>query len=252
MIFSENQVPLFGIMLHNGLPREGPGDNESTRKAFVMADELPPRPRILDVGAGPGMQTMELARISDGTIVAVDTHPPFLHELRRRARKAGVSNRVTAVNASMAALPFRNESFDLLWSEGAIYIMGFRAGLTAWKRLLASRGYLVVTEPCWVTSEIPAGVRSHWAEYPGMTTLENTQKIIRECGYREAGHFVLPDASWWNYYDPLEQKLRALRDKYRAEPDTLRQVDEAQREIDMHRKHVSLYGYFFFVMQKVL
>jgi ubiquinone/menaquinone biosynthesis C-methylase UbiE len=237
--------------IHSGLPREGPGDDESTRKAFLMADELPPRPRILDVGAGPGMQTMELARISDGTIVAVDTHGPFLHELRRRAREVGVSHRVTAVSASMAALPFRNESFDPLWSEGAIYIMGFREGLIAWKRLLVRNGYIVVTEPCWIKSEIPGEVSSYWAEYPGMTAIENTQKIIGECGYREIGHFVLPDAAWWNdYYEPLERKLKALREKYRADADALRQLDEAQSEIDTHRKHSSLYGYFFFVMQK--
>jgi ubiquinone/menaquinone biosynthesis C-methylase UbiE len=238
--------------IHNGLPREGPGDNESTRTAFLMADELPPRPRILDVGAGPGMQTMELARVSDGTIVAVDTHRPFLHELRRRAQNAGVSNRVSAVNASMSALPFRDESFDLVWSEGAIYIMGFREGLAAWKRLLAPAGYIAVTEPGWITSEIPADVRRYWAEYPGMTAIENIPKMSRECGYREIGHFVLPDASWWDdYYEPLERKLKALRAKYHADADALRQLDDAQREIDMHGKHSSLYGYFFFVMQKI-
>jgi SAM-dependent methyltransferase len=238
--------------IHSDLPREGPGDDESTRKAFLMASELPPRPCVLDVGAGPGMQTTALARISDGTIVAVDTHRPFLDELRRRAQEAGVSHRVTAVNASMAALPFRNESFDLLWSEGAIYILGFREGLTAWKPLLAADGYIAVTEPCWLRTDIPADVRAHWAEYPGMTTIENTQRIMDECGYREVGHFVLPNASWWNnYYGPLEQKLKTLRDKYRAEPDALRQVDEAQREIDMHRKHAQLYGYVFFVMRKM-
>jgi SAM-dependent methyltransferase len=238
--------------IHSDLPREGPGDDESTRKAFRMAGNLPKRPRILDVGAGPGMQTIALARISDGTVVAVDTHQPFLHELRRRAARAGVADRVTAVNASMAALPFRNESFDVVWSEGAIYIMGFREGLTAWKRLLAPGGYLVVTEPGWVTNDIPGEVRRYWAEYPGMTAVENIAKAIAESGYREIGHFVLPDASWWNdYYGPLQQKLEGLRVKYPADADALRQVDDAQREIDMHRKHSSLYGYFFFVMQKV-
>jgi SAM-dependent methyltransferase len=236
---------------HSGLPREGPGDDESTRRAFRMAGELPDRPRILDVGAGPGMQTIELARISGGTIGAVDTHQPFLHELRRRADAAGCADRVTPVNASMTALPFRDESFDLVWSEGAIYIMGFREGLTAWRRLLAPGGYLVVTEPCWVKTKVPADVRKLWAEYPAMTTIAGTRRIIEACGYRDVGHFVLPDASWWDdYYDPLERKLKSLRDTYRDQPVALRQLDEAQYEIDMHRKHSDLYGYFFFVMQK--
>jgi SAM-dependent methyltransferase len=238
--------------IHSGLPREGPGDNASTRKAFGMAGALLDRPRILDVGAGPGMQTIELARINDGTVVAVDTHVPFLHELRRRADDAGVSDRVTTVSASMTALPFRDASFDLVWSEGAIYVMGFREGLTAWRRLLAPGGYLVVTEACWVQTEIPEDVRKLWAEYPGMTTIAGTRQIIDACGYRDVGHFVLPDASWWDdYYDPLERKLASLRDTYRDQSDALRQLNEAQYEIDMHRRHSDLYGYFFFVMQKV-
>jgi SAM-dependent methyltransferase len=224
--------------IHSGLPREGPGDNDSTRKAFRLAAGLPDRPRILDVGAGPGMQTIALARISAGPIVAVDTHRPFLHELRRRAQDAGLADRVTAINASMSTLPFRDQSFDLLWSEGAIYIMGFRQGLTTWRRLLATGGYIAVTEPCWVAREIPEELRRHWAEYPGMTMVENTRRIIAECGYREIGHFVLPDESWWiDYYEPLEQGLKVLREKYRDEPHARRQLDQAQREIDMHRMH---------------
>jgi ubiquinone/menaquinone biosynthesis C-methylase UbiE len=73
--------------IHSGLPREGPGDNASIRRAFLMAAELPAAPRILDVGCGPGMQTLELAKISGGQITAVDIHQPFLDELQRRARR---------------------------------------------------------------------------------------------------------------------------------------------------------------------
>jgi len=34
----------------------------------------------------------------------------------------------------MQALPFREASFDLIWSEGAVYVMGFDAGLAQWRR----------------------------------------------------------------------------------------------------------------------
>jgi len=216
-----------------------------------MTIDLPPKPHILDIGSGPGMQTMELAQISDGNIVAVDTHQPFLDELERRVQEQGLSDRVKTVNASMFELPFGKESFDLIWAEGAMYFMGFRNALNAWKELLAPRGYIVVTEPSWLKTEIPDEVKAHWAEYPGMLPIEGTRKIIGECDFEEIGHFVLPDASWWEeYYNPQEQKLKTLKEKYKDNPDALAQVAETQKEIDIHRKYGDLYGYVFFVMQK--
>ena len=50
------------------LPRQGPGDNKSTKKAFSYL-ELPSDPCILDVGCGNGMQTLELARLTNGGIL---------------------------------------------------------------------------------------------------------------------------------------------------------------------------------------
>jgi ubiquinone/menaquinone biosynthesis C-methylase UbiE len=109
--------------IHSNLPREGPGDDASTRTAFFMLTDLPKAPRILDVGCGPGMQTLELARITDGPITALDTHQPFLDELTKRATKAGVADRITTMRESMFAMSFSAGSFDIIWSEGAIYFI---------------------------------------------------------------------------------------------------------------------------------
>ena len=53
-----------------------------TRKAYRM---LPPldRPSILDMGCGPGVPTLELARLSGGIVTGLDTHQPYLDELNR-------------------------------------------------------------------------------------------------------------------------------------------------------------------------
>jgi SAM-dependent methyltransferase len=236
--------------IHSGLPREGPGDNESTRRAFLMAAALPVEPRILDIGCGPGMQTLELAKISGGRITAVDTHQPFLDELQRRAQEAGLDRQIKPVNASMRAMPFERASFDLIWCEGAMYMMGFREALARWRNFLARRGYIAVSEPCWLKAEIPQEARAHWAEYPAMATIESNERIIAEAGFRPIGNFVLPDSAWWDdYYDPMERRLWMLRDKYRDTPHAIAQIDQAQRELDEHRKYSSCYGYVFFVMQ---
>jgi ubiquinone/menaquinone biosynthesis C-methylase UbiE len=122
--------------LHNNLLREGPGDNISTRKAFLMLKKLPKIPYILDIGCGPGMQTIELAKISCGKILAIDNHQPFLNQLKKRAKKEGVDKRIRTINSNIFTMDYEQASFDITWSEGAIYIIGFKKGLLKWKSWL--------------------------------------------------------------------------------------------------------------------
>ena len=126
--------------VHSGLPRQGPGDDESTLRALSLCTDLPMRPAVLDVGCGPGMQTLALARATDGTVTAVDLVEQFLDELRDRASEAGVRDRVQVMRADMADLPFGKDSFDLIWSEGAAYIMGVTEAFTRWQEFLRPAG----------------------------------------------------------------------------------------------------------------
>ena len=163
--------------LHQDLPREGPGDNPSTRKALALLVDLPPRPLILDIGCGPGMQTVELARCTNGKIIAIDTHQPFLEKLKQRAQAEGLSDKITTINMSMFALDFEAKSFDAIWSEGAIYIMGFEQGLRACQPLLKPGGYVAVSEICWLRPQPPSEVQTFWAaNYPGMEPSKRTWK----------------------------------------------------------------------------
>ena len=80
--------------IHNGLPQEAPGSQSSTMRALSLVPSLPARPRILDVGCGPGRQTLILARETGGEITAVDNHQPYLDELLTRAKKQGFDERI--------------------------------------------------------------------------------------------------------------------------------------------------------------
>lgn len=238
--------------LHRDIPRQGPGDNASTRKAFSLLTGLPEQPRILDVGCGPGMQTVELARISAGSIVAIDTHQPFLDELARRAGREGVAGRIVPLNKSMFELAFEPGSFDLIWSEGAIYIIGFEKGLRDWQPFLKKDGYLAVSELSWLKPNPPAEIKTYWdKDYPGMKTLEENLALLRGAGCREIGHFVLPESSWWDdYYTPLEKRIVILSEKYKDDEEAMTLLRESQRESDLYREYSDWYGYVFFVMQK--
>lgn len=237
--------------IHQGLPREGPGRNDYTRKAFEMLPHRD-RPKILDIGCGPGGPTMELARISGGFVIGLDNHQPYLDVLGEKIEKAGLSDRVKAKNGSLFAMDIPEESFDILWSEGSIYIIGFERGLNDWRKYIKPHGFLVVHEMTWLKPDPPKEISDYWKKmYPGITTIPHNLEIIPRCGYDVLGHFLLPEEAWWEeYYHPLEERLNRLRAKYQKDPDALKICDTEQEEIDLYRKYSEWYGSVFYVMQR--
>ncbi len=216
-----------------------------------MLTELPTKPRILDVGCGPGMQTIEIAKLSNGEITAVDNHQPFLDSLKRQAASEGVSENIKIVTANMGCLGFEAKSFDLIWSEGAIYNIGFEKGIREWRKFLADNGYLAVSELCWLSPNPPEEVKKFFLTcYPAMKLVDENLQIIKAAGYRVVGYFILPDSSWWNsYYTPIEAKLPALKVKYRDDKEALAVIACEELEIAMFHKYSRYYGYVFYVMQ---
>ena len=114
-----------------------------TRKAFQMLPKLK-KPRILDIGCGSGLPTIELAKLSDGEVIGIDIAPSELDRLDRKIKEEDLSSRVKTVKCSVLEMDFPDESFDIVWAEGVIRIMGFKKSLKEWHRLLKSHGFLVV------------------------------------------------------------------------------------------------------------
>lgn len=239
--------------IHKDNPREGPGDNESTQQAFRMIPDLTAQPNILDMGCGPGMQTLELARISNGFITALDNHQPFLDQLDRRVQKAGLQDRIEIVNQSMFSLDLPEKRFDLIWSEGAIFIPGFQKGLEDWKIYLKPGGYLAASELTWIKAAPPAEIKAYFAlNYPPMLDISSSLQIIKETGYQEIGHFTLPEQAWWNYYDPVARRVIRLKEKYAGDAEAIEELKAHDLEVEMYRQYHEYYGYVFFVMRNGL
>lgn len=238
--------------LFRGIPRQGPGSNKYTRKAYKLLPGLPERPHILDIGCGSGVQTLELARISGGHVTALDNYQPFLDKLAKEAEAEGLSSKVKAVNGSMFELPFAESTFDLIWSEGAIYILGFEKGLSEWKPLLKPGGCLVVSELAWTRPDRPREIRSYFKnEYPAMKDTAENKKIIRRAGYRLVGNFILPAAVWRkDFYKPMQIRLDEMKLKYAGDQEALEMLDACQLEIDMFKKYSRYYSYVFYLSQQ--
>jgi len=237
--------------LYTGLPRGGPGDNASTRKAFSYLKHLPSEPLILDIGCGPGMQTLELAKISNGTIIALDNYQPFLDMLLQKAVEDGVEKRIVLKNQSMLEMDFRDSSFDVIWSEGALYQMGFQQGLKKCYHLLKKGGYLAVTEGVMLQSNVPESAKKFWEEYPDVKDIQGNIAVLQQEQYTLLAHFTLPESSWTEqYYAPLETRIHELQKKYTGNQVALEVFARSEEEIETYKKNSEYVGYEFFIMQK--
>jgi len=236
--------------IHNGNPREGPGEFHSTRRAFEMLKDLPSCPSILDIGCGPGMQTIDLSRLTDGTIMSIDNHPQFLEDLRQKIEQNGLTDRITPYLGDMCDLHFEKGIFDIIWSEGSIYIIGFEKGFLQWRPYLKDKGYLVASELTWLQPDAPEVVKDYFSkEYPSMQDINGNLRILQRAGYHHIGHFVLPESAWWCYYSPIEEKLTQLRQKYSGNHEALAVLEDHQREIDIFRRYSEYYGFVFYIGQ---
>lgn len=156
------------------IERQGPGSPEVTLKALSFIDNLSSQSKIADIGCGSGGQTMILAGNTEGKITGVDLFPEFIDLFNAKSRELGFDERVTGVICSMETLEFGKEELDLIWSEGAIYNIGFERGIKEWREFLKPGGYIAVSEASWFTGERPGEIEEYWnASYPEIDTIPN-------------------------------------------------------------------------------
>jgi cyclopropane fatty-acyl-phospholipid synthase-like methyltransferase len=242
------------VDLHRDTPRQGPGSTAETRKALSFVPLAPgAKLKVADIGCGSGAQTITLAQQLDGQITAIDLFPEFLAELNTTAQKMGLTDKINTLAASMEELPFEKQELDLIWSEGAIYNMGFENGVKSWSPYLKAGGYLAVSEITWLTNARPAEIETYWnTNYPEIATAARKIRILEDQGFSLLGYQVLAPASWiTNYYAPLEARCEAFLAKH-GHADIARQIVEEQlQEIALYHKFKDYYSYGFYVARKV-
>jgi len=226
------------------------GDFEVAIRAIPQP---PNQPFILDVGCGQGMQTIELAKISNGKIIALDNHQEFLDMLMEQAKKQGFEEIIIPKNMSMIDMDFEKETFDIIWSEGALYFMGFQDGLKRCHQLLKHKGYLAVTELVYTVPNPPNVVVEYFDnEYPDIKKIAERIKIIKKEGFNLISNFTLPESAWLDsYYLPIEKELPRLDKKYQGNEVALSIFEGFRNEVDFYKTYSKYYSYEFFIMQKI-
>ena len=248
----ENKQPSFLDLLleaHIGLERQGPGSRDTIEKALGFLGNLDHFENIADLGCGTGGQTLILAEYLTGNIVGLDMFPAFTRELENKAVNKNLGDRVKSVVGNMESLPFEKTSFDLIWSEGAIDNIGFEKGLSHWREFLKEGGYVAVTCPSWLTKEHPAEAEQFWSDAGSRLDLvEDNIRIMQNCGYQFVAAFALAEDCWTkHYFEPREQAINKLIEKYDNGDAVRAYAALNRREVELYRKYQQHYGYVFYI-----
>ncbi|WP_397534916.1 class I SAM-dependent methyltransferase [Roseateles sp.] len=242
------------VELHLGGERQGPGGDGLTRQALALSG-LAGRSglKIADIGCGTGASTLVLARDLEAEILAIDFLPSFLDALNTRAAQAGLGGRIRTLAGSMESLPLQPGTLDAIWSEGAIYNIGFERGLQEWRRYLKVGGVIAVSELTWLSAQRPAEIDAFWrAEYAEVDTASAKLALLERNGYSPLGYFALPESSWLDaYYRPLQARFAAFLAAHQGSAQAQAVVDEHVREMELYERYRAYFSYGFYIARKL-
>lgn len=240
--------------LHRNNKRQGPGSEEAVSLALRLAKvDTDKSYKIADIGCGTGGQTVVLAKKLKGEIIAVDLFGEFLENLESCCKEENMSAQIKTLEASMDSLPFDKEEFDIIWSEGAVYNIGFRKGVNYWKDFIKPGGILAVSELSWITNSRPKELEDFWnGEYSEMDIVACKIRILEEAGYKVLGHFILSEDCWLdNYYIPLLESHKGFLEKFGDDETAKMIVERDIQEVDFYKKYKDYYSYGFYIAQKL-
>ena len=251
----EKELSFIDVLLetHIGLEREGPGSPEMTVKALSFIENLEEISQVADLGCGSGGQTIVLAQNMTANIVGIDQFPDFINKLNDNAQKLNLQERVSGIVGSMENLPFQEDEFDLIWSEGAIDSIGFEKGLNHWNGFLKKNGYVAITCPSWLTDVRPAEIEKFWTDAgSGLETIGQNISIMQKTGYSLIAAFTLPEKCWTeNYFSPRAAAEKALLKKYAGNKTVEAFVENDKYEVELFSKYKQHYGYVFYIGKKI-
>ncbi|MCU0822655.1 MAG: class I SAM-dependent methyltransferase [Spirochaetes bacterium] len=199
-----------------------------TKKAFIMLPEMK-NPLILDIGCGSGVPTLELVKLSGGRVIGLDFNQNLLVDFRNHIREYEFEQRINIIRGTMLQLPFKKNSFDIIWGERSVASIDFETGLAEWRDYIKDNRYLIL--------------------HDDNINVEIKKRYIDNTGYRLLNSFTLSHDVWWyDYYHPLEN---IINDFEKKEPD----IDDTemirdQREILMFKKNPDKFRSIFFIIQK--
>ena len=152
----------------------------------------------------------------------------------------------------MDRLPFGDGELDVIWSEGAIYHIGFEKGAADWRRYLKAGGHLVASEITWITDSRPQNIEEHWnSEYPEIDVASAKIRVLEKHGYSPIGYFVLPEHCWLDqYYRPMQASFEDFLNRNGNSEEAREIVAAEQSEIDLYKTYKDYISYGVYIAKK--
>ncbi|MHA2281794.1 MAG: methyltransferase domain-containing protein [Promethearchaeota archaeon] len=201
-----------------------------TKEAFESIPEMD-NPRILDIGCGTGIPTLEIAKLSNGEITGIDIDQGVLDQLNLTIKQQGLSDRINVYNRSIYDTQFEDETFDLILEEGTLHILDLKRALTECNRVLKLNGFMVT------------GETTNWTK--------RKLKHFPRFGFKFINEIPWENGSWWKeYYSPLEERIINLRKKY-EHIDKIEEIQHHLTEIEMVKKDPTSFDCSTIIFQKI-
>ncbi|MBU2898065.1 MerR family transcriptional regulator [Vibrio hepatarius] len=234
------------MMVFETLERWAPGSTQDSLRALSLISPES-MSQILEVGFGKGLSTILLAENSTAHITAVDNEPMAIEHLHQRVQSLKFEERISPVCASMTELPFKEKSFDAIWAESCVYIMGMENALKQWKPLLKDQGMLMVSDLVWLTDTPDDDAMKFWlADYPDFSSIPERLKLFKQQGYEVMEHFSLDIKAWKNYWLPLQQRIEGLKPSM---PNS-QAIADIEKEISIYEQSAAKdFTYQYFVLR---
>jgi demethylmenaquinone methyltransferase/2-methoxy-6-polyprenyl-1,4-benzoquinol methylase len=159
-------------------------DEEMRDEALSMVD-IAPDDRVLDVGCGTGFATEGLLEHTD------DVHglDQSIHQMRKAFEKFGKRDRVKFYRGDAERLPFRDDSFDVVWSSGSIeYWPNPVDALVEFRRVVKPGNQVLVVGPddpkSSVFQKVADAIMLFYDE-------AEAQRMFEEAGFVDIDHRIL-------------------------------------------------------------
>jgi DNA-binding transcriptional MerR regulator/SAM-dependent methyltransferase len=229
------------------MKRQGPGSSDATLKVFEIASSQREIKTILEIGCGKGESCLLLAENTDARITAVDNHQPFLDYLEEQITISNYQKQISTVNMSMFELDFPQPCFDLIWSEGSAYFMGFEKALKQWKALINSQGFLFISDAVWLTEQPSPACVDYWKiEYPNMTDIATRKEQASQQGYEITSCFVLPQQAWTDFFLDMAACIKSAV----KECGMIQAFEDMLKEIEIDKQYGGEYGYLCMLLRR--
>ncbi len=204
--------------------------NIYSKKIFLKIPRID-KPNILDVGCGSGVSTIEIASLTNGNILAIDSDKESLSFFERYIKDSNLESNITIKHNSVFDEELRENSFDIITAEGLFNLIGFEKGLTYFSNFLKISGYFII--------------------HDDSKNLSTKLKLIERLKFSVIDTIELDENIWGNLYvNCLKNEISQINKNNLDKINSKNSIKTAKDEIKMFENDPSVFKSTYYLLQK--